>query len=202
MRVGVPRWMRRAPVVQSSELSGVSLAERAGRIRRFITEILIIVVALVLAFGIVRELRTDTISVMPVQVPDDVSDAQINSIAASQAIAQEMANLVATTPEVVSRPEGETKQRVLSGNVSMIPDIELPGQPVSFRSIVEFLEDVSRMTCGRIMGSRWLLFVRKTLIWPYFTVTLRSRPTGASHGLTLIAPTPLRPLRKWKPSVS
>lgn len=110
--------------------------------RQIVTELVICVLVVGLAVSVGRELRTDTLSVLPLQVPAGIADKIITPVGGAEVVAQAMADLAYSLSGVVSRPGAARVDLAGAGASPATADIEIPGESISFRSVVRVLERV------------------------------------------------------------
>ncbi|MBI4887290.1 MAG: tetratricopeptide repeat protein [Acidobacteria bacterium] len=138
----------RAPVLGS-------IAEGASGLRRFATDLTVLAVFVLLVYSAVKELRTDSLTVLPVSVPETLGKEGYTAVAASQRIAHEMAAVVrgrqTSASNIQASGVSAAGQRILASQE--VPDIQIPGQEISFRTIFRFVETALGLDRGAVSVS-------------------------------------------------
>jgi Flp pilus assembly protein TadD len=95
-------------------------------------------------YSAVQELRGNSLSVLPVSVPESLSKFGYTSVATSQRIAHQMASVVrsgdAEGSSEISSDEASRVQRQIVGSQE-VPDIQMPGQEFSFKTVSRFVKN-------------------------------------------------------------
>jgi tetratricopeptide (TPR) repeat protein len=130
--VVTPAWLLRLRQTATSAVGVLDVDRWAALARRVVLNAAFVCVVGVLAFALIKELATTSVVVPPVAVPPSFSDAGYSPEVVARRIAGNMRQ--------IDTASGTMMVRDRIGESGDLPDIRVPSQDVSLRTIAAFLE--------------------------------------------------------------